>query len=54
MAGRLLSSSYAPEPGHPNHEPMMAELRRIFDAYQSHGTVTIAYDTNVYRGHLSC
>ena len=53
VAGRLLSSSYAPEPGHPNHEPMMAELRRIFNAYQSHGTVTIAYDTNVYWGHLS-
>jgi SAM-dependent methyltransferase len=52
MRGRLLSSSYAPEPGHPNHDPMLAELRRIFDAHQSHGIVTIPYDTNVYWGHL--
>ena len=51
--GRLLSSSYAPEPGHPNHEPMLAELRRVFDAYQSGGHVAFTYDTNVYYGHLT-
>ena len=39
LRGRLLSSSYAPEPGHPNHAPMLAELRRVFDAYQSGGHV---------------
>ena len=27
VRGRLLSSSYAPGAGHPNHEPMLAELR---------------------------
>jgi len=53
VRGRLLSSSYAPEPGHPNHEPMLTELRRVFDAYQSGGHVTFAYDTSVYYGHLS-
>ncbi len=30
VEGRLLSSSYAPGPGHPQHEPMLRELRRIF------------------------
>jgi len=52
VRGRLLSSSYAPEPGHPNYEPLLAELRRIFDAGQSVGTVAFEYDTNVYWGHL--
>src|SRR5262249_16300374 len=27
LEGRLLSSSYAPGPGHPKHEPMLAGLR---------------------------
>ena len=53
VRGRLLSSSYAPEPGHPNHEPMLAELRRVFDAYQSGGHVDFLYDTQVYYGHLT-
>lgn len=52
LRGRLLSSSYAPEPAHPNYEPMLLELRCIFEAHRSHGTVTIAYDTNVYWGRL--
>lgn len=53
LRGRLLSSSYAPEPGHPNYEPMLAALRQIFDANLSHGAVTMAYDTTVYWGHLT-
>jgi SAM-dependent methyltransferase len=53
VRGRLLSSSYAPEPGHPNHEPMLAELRRVFDAYQTGGHVAFLYDTQVYYGHLT-
>ena len=53
VQGRLLSSSYAPEAGHPNHELMLAELRRIFDAYQRRGVVSFYYDTQVYYGHLT-
>ena len=53
LQGRLLSSSYAPEPGHPNHKPMLTELRRVFDAYQSGGHVAFLYDTQVYYGHLT-
>ena len=53
LQGRLLSSSYAPEPGHPNHAPMLAELRRVFDAYQSRGQIAFLYDTKVYYGHLT-
>lgn len=52
LKGRLLSSSYAPEPGYPNHEPMITELKRIFDEYQSDGRVRFEYDTRVYIGRL--
>ena len=50
--GRLLSSSYAPQPGYPSHAPMLAELRRIFEAYQSGGKVRMEYDTKLYFGQL--
>lgn len=53
LKGRLLSSSYSPEVGHPKHEPMLVELERIFDAHQVNGQVTVAYDTMLYYGHLS-
>ena len=52
LQGRLLSSSYTPEPGHPGYEPMLAELREIFDAHQSAGRVRFDYDTIVYYGQL--
>ncbi len=48
LQGRLLSASYAPEAGHPNHAPMLRELRAIFDAYQVDGKVTFEYGTEVY------
>jgi SAM-dependent methyltransferase len=52
LEGRLLSSSYAPGPGHPNHAPMLRELRRIFDAHNSGGRVGFDYKTRVYFGQL--
>jgi SAM-dependent methyltransferase len=53
IRGRLLSSSYAPEAGDPKHEPMLEELRRIFDAHQSDGVVVFAYLTQMYCGQLA-
>jgi SAM-dependent methyltransferase len=53
LKGRLLSSSYAPEAGHPGHDPMLAELERIFEAHQSSGAVVFAYVTKMYSGRLS-
>ncbi|GIV98425.1 MAG: hypothetical protein KatS3mg057_3082 [Herpetosiphonaceae bacterium] len=52
LKGRLLSSSYTPEPGHAKYEPMLAELQRIFDSYNQEGQVAIEYDTEVYYGRL--
>jgi len=51
-AGRLLSSSYAPLAGHPNHEPMMQELRQIVRAHAQDGVITFEYKTRVYFGKL--
>jgi len=52
LEGRLLSSSYTPPSGHSSHEPMLRELRRIFEAHQRAGTVLMEYDTNLYFGQL--
>jgi SAM-dependent methyltransferase len=53
LKGRLMSSSYAPEPGHPGHEPMLKELQALFQQYQTGGTVAFEYRTIVYCGSLS-
>ena len=50
LKGRLLSASYVPLAGHPSHEPMLAELRRVFDAHRQDGRVRVEYDTDVYYG----
>ncbi|MDB6006935.1 MAG: SAM-dependent methyltransferase [Prosthecobacter sp.] len=50
LKGRLLSSSYAPAAGQPRHDEMIAELRRIFDAYETSGQVCFEYDTRVHVG----
>jgi SAM-dependent methyltransferase len=52
LTGRLLSSSYAPEPGHPNHQAMLKALGVIFDRYQAGGKVTLHYATTMFFGHL--
>ncbi len=52
LAGRLHSSSYAPTEDQPNYAPMMAELKRIFDAYQQGGRLAMEYETKIYFGQL--
>jgi len=52
LSGRLRSSSYAPPPGHPQFEPMMKELRKLFDAHHQRGVVRMEYRTRVYAGKL--
>jgi len=50
--GRTLSASYAPQVGEPNYEPMLNQLREVFEANQTNGKVTFDYDTEVYYGRL--
>jgi hypothetical protein len=52
LTGRLHSSSYAPTEGHVNYAPMMAELKRIFDAHQEDGRLRMEYQTIIYFGQL--
>jgi SAM-dependent methyltransferase len=52
LRGRLRSSSYAPTEGHANYQPMIADLRRIFDTYQQNRTVRMEYFARAYFGKL--
>jgi SAM-dependent methyltransferase len=52
LQGRLLSSSYAPEPGHPQYEAMLADLRSAFDQHALEGKVAFEYETEIYYGRL--
>jgi SAM-dependent methyltransferase len=53
VRGRLESSSYIPEPGHPNYERMLADLRKIYVQHQQDGMVSIEYDTRMFYGRIS-
>jgi hypothetical protein len=53
IEGRLLSSSYAPGPEHPQYEAMLRDLRRIFDASAVNGRAVFEYTTRLYFGRLS-
>lgn len=52
LEGRLLSSSYTPQQGHPKYEPMLSALRRLFETHQENGEVAINYETHMYYGQL--
>jgi SAM-dependent methyltransferase len=53
LRGRLMSSSYAPQAGHPQHEPMLSALRDLFDACAVDGTISFDYDTRISAGQLA-
>jgi SAM-dependent methyltransferase len=52
IEGRLLSSSYAPGPEHPQHGPMLRELHRVFDEHAVAGRAVFEYKTQMYFGRL--
>lgn len=52
IEGRLLSSSYVPAPGDAKYEPMLRDLRKIFDAHAVNGRAKFEYQTRVYFGRL--
>lgn len=53
LTGRLLSSSYVPDAGHPDRAPMLADLARLFAAHETDGQVHILYDTVVHVGRVA-
>lgn len=52
LSGRLRSSSYSPVPGHPDYEPMMEELLRLFERNEQEGWVSFDYETEVFWGEV--
>jgi SAM-dependent methyltransferase len=52
LRGRLTSSSYSPEPGHPDFDPLMRGLEALFRRHEREGRVVVAYDTKVFYGKL--
>lgn len=53
LRGRLLSSSYTPTEADPVFEPMIAELRTIFEKHKQDGLVPFTYNTEVFFGKLT-
>lgn len=50
LRGRLMSSSYAPQRGAPDYQPLMARLRELFERHAAGGRVVMPYETRVYFG----
>ncbi|MEW6469881.1 MAG: class I SAM-dependent methyltransferase [Bacteroidota bacterium] len=53
LTGRLLSSSYIPDKDQPGYQPMLDELKAIFEKYHVAGKVAVEYDTRLYYGVIS-
>ena len=52
LKGRMLSASYMPVEGDSIFEPMIAELKRLFDKFAESGKIQILYNTNVFYAQL--
>lgn len=52
LAGRVLSSSYVPEPGRPGHEALMKRLGELYQTHAEAGLVSFDYETTLYCGRL--
>ncbi len=52
LKGRMLSSSYIPEYGHPRYEEMIAQLVEIFQAYCVGDRVHFKYVTRMFYGQM--
>ena len=42
-----------PSAGHANYQPMLQDLKRIFESGQSNAKIAMAYNTLVYYGRLA-
>jgi ubiquinone/menaquinone biosynthesis C-methylase UbiE len=50
--GRTMSSSYVPQPGHPDHAPLFDKLRELFDEHAVDGLVAIRYAVIIFVGTI--
>ncbi len=52
LRGRLLSTPFTPEPGHPDCPPMLRRLRQIFQCHERQGEVLFQCETRVFFAPL--
>src|SRR5262245_32455255 len=52
LKGRLLSSSYVPQAGHPNYTPLLEGLKEAFEVNKKDGQVRFIYKTLLFYGQL--
>jgi len=52
LKGRAASSSYMPAETDSRYEPMIAELKRLFDKYAESGKIQILYNTNIHYSQI--
>ena len=50
--GRIRSASYAPEPGHPHHAPMLVALAELYAQHAERDRVRFLYTSRLYIGPL--
>ncbi|MGF1522006.1 MAG: class I SAM-dependent methyltransferase [Leptolyngbyaceae cyanobacterium] len=50
LKGRVLSSSFTPNVGHPHHEPMVQALKDLFEQHNTQGYVCFEYDLDIFLG----
>jgi ubiquinone/menaquinone biosynthesis C-methylase UbiE len=53
LKGRILSSSYMPQPGHPRYPAMLRQVKELFSQCQQDGYVRLQYDCVVTYGRLA-
>jgi len=53
MVGRILSSSYMPQPGHPRYPAMLRRVEELFSLCQKDGHVRLEYDCVITYGKLA-
>jgi SAM-dependent methyltransferase len=53
LEGRVLSSSYMPQPGHPRYESMRGAIHALFSREQQNGYVQMEYGCAVSYGQLA-
>ena len=53
LLGRVLSASYAPEPGKPGHEAMVEALDALYLRHRKDDAVELLYRTEIYHGEFA-
>jgi SAM-dependent methyltransferase len=52
LVGRAASASYLPTKNDPGYDNMKQDLRRVFDAHQRDGLITLIYATTMFLGQI--